>query len=341
MAKRYRICVLTEGDGPVKIRGFTLSAWFPKFTLWLLTFIILALCVYAGYAHKQLSHIEDRSLELQILQSAKVASDLQLAAVTERLHGLEWQMGELAKRERDLSLLTREFNIQLGLPEGSELASVWPELVNTVAWTWGATADQGGVDAAPFHDNSPMEALRGMHRDLDRLEESAAATELALSELSAALLGSKELLSVTPYSNPVPAGRVSSTFGYRSSPFGGRLDFHRGLDLAAPVGTPVYAPADGTVLSSDWSKSGYGLMITIDHGYGLSTRYAHLSEALVTVGQKVTRGEMIAKVGSTGRSTGPHLHYETLLGEVNVDPQSFIQAKLDYKTADLDPKNQK
>jgi murein DD-endopeptidase MepM/ murein hydrolase activator NlpD len=168
------------------------------------------------------------------------------------------------------------------------------------------------------------------------LEESAAATELAISELSMALLGSRELLSVTPYANPVPAGKVSSTFGYRGSPFGRGLDFHRGLDLAAPVGTPVYAPADGTVLSADWSKSGYGLMITIDHGFGLSTRYAHLSEALVTVGQKVTRGELIAKVGSTGRSTGPHLHYETLLGEVNVDPADFIQAKLEFQSAKLE-----
>ncbi|MDR2353873.1 MAG: M23 family metallopeptidase, partial [Deltaproteobacteria bacterium] len=172
-------------------------------------------------------------------------------------------------------------------------------------------------------------------RDLDKLEASAAATELALSELSAALKGSEMLLSVTPYANPVPTGRFSSGFGYRSSPFSGGLDFHQGLDLTAPVGTPVYAPADGTVLSSDWSISGYGLMITLDHGFGLTTRYAHLSESLVTVGSKVTRGQMIAKVGSTGRSTGPHLHYETILGEVPVDPLTFMKASLEYQTASL------
>jgi murein DD-endopeptidase MepM/ murein hydrolase activator NlpD len=146
---------------------------------------------------------------------------------------------------------------------------------------------------------------------------------MALGELTAALEGSRGLLAATPTLTPVPNGRFTSGFGYRGSPFGRGSDMHLGIDLAAPIGTPIYAPADGLVVSSDWSSSGYGQMITIDHGYGLTTRYAHLSESLVEAGSKVVRGQVIAKVGNTGRSTGPHLHFETVLGGVHVDPLIF------------------
>jgi murein DD-endopeptidase MepM/ murein hydrolase activator NlpD len=108
---------------------------------------------------------------------------------------------------------------------------------------------------------------------------------------------------------------------------------HQGLDLAAPVGTPIYAPASGTVLTADWSGNGYGLMVTIDHGFGLTTRYAHLSETLIEAGAKVERGQLIAKIGNTGRSTGPHLHFETSLGGVPVDPMTFIRTNQGLLTA--------
>ncbi|MDR1080941.1 MAG: M23 family metallopeptidase [Deltaproteobacteria bacterium] len=335
---------MSEGRGPLKIRGFTLPAWLPVALVAVAVAVAAGLSVYSFHANRAISGFEDRSYELEILQTENAAKEIQVAALTERLAALEGQVGELSGRDRDLTLLTRDFNRQLGLPEGAELAEVWPELVNTVAWTWGGQKDQGGVDrrsgpAGPSLGSS-AEVIRGLHRDLDRLEEGAAASGFVLSELSTALMGSRSLLAVTPIANPVPGAKVSSLYGYRSNPFGRSLDFHAGLDLAAPTGTSVYAPADGTVLSSDWSKSGYGLMITLDHGFGLSTRYAHLSESMVEPGQKVRRGELIARVGSTGRSTGPHLHYETRLGETAVDPLSFLQAKLEYQTAFLEEKRE-
>ncbi|MDR2612753.1 MAG: M23 family metallopeptidase [Deltaproteobacteria bacterium] len=333
---------MTEGRGPLRIRGLVIPAWVPVVAVAFTICLASALSIYAFHANRAISGFEDRSFDLEILQAENAAKELQVAALTERLSALEGQVEVLSDRDRDLNLLTRDFNRQLGLPEGTELAAVWPELVNTVAWTWGGQQDQGGVSREPggpaLPAANPVTVLRALHRDLDRLEEGAAATGFALSELSSALMGSQNLLAVTPYANPVPGGKVSSLFGYRSNPFGRSLDFHAGLDLAAPTGTPVYAPADGTVLSSDWSKSGYGLMIALDHGYGLTTRYAHLSESLVAPGDKVARGDLIARVGSTGRSTGPHLHYETLLGETAVDPQTFLQAELEYQTAYLEEK---
>jgi murein DD-endopeptidase MepM/ murein hydrolase activator NlpD len=332
---------MTEGRGPSIVKGVSIPVWLAKLGLWTFALAIVAVSAFAFYSHRTISGMEDNSLELQILKSQNAGKDIQIESVNERIQDLEWQVEVLSAREQELALLTREYNIQLGLPDNSKLAEVWPALVNTVAWTWGGKeAGQGGVDRkapkATTGATSTVEVLRGLHRDLDKLTRSAATTEMALSELSAALEGSQALLAVTPYANPVPNGKVSSLFGYRSSPFGGGgVDLHQGLDLAAPIGTMVYAPADGTVLSSDWSKSGYGLMVTLDHGFGLTTRYAHLSESLVTPGQKVKRGEGLGKVGSTGRSTGPHLHYETVLGEVAVDPFNFVRAKLEYQVPSL------
>jgi murein DD-endopeptidase MepM/ murein hydrolase activator NlpD len=157
--------------------------------------------------------------------------------------------------------------------------------------------------------------------------------DLALSELTQALEGSRELLAATPTSLPVVKGRLTSSFGYRASPFGRGSDMHLGMDMAAPVGTPVYAPASGLVLSADWSGNGYGLMITIDHGFGLTTRYAHLSEVLVEAGQQIEKGFLIAKIGNTGRSTGPHLHFETVLGGVAVDPMTFLRSNVGAQSA--------
>ncbi|MDR2405208.1 MAG: M23 family metallopeptidase [Deltaproteobacteria bacterium] len=336
MASRYRILVMKEGNGALKSRSYSLSTWIPKAFIVFGFMLIALLAGYSYYSHNLLMSIEDHTVEIDLLNTQSAGKGLQFEALTERLHDLEAQVADLTKRENDLALLTQEFNMQLGLPEGTELAEIWPELVNTISWTWGGVNAQGGVDAKERTLNkdevSSIEVVRGLHRDLDKLSESAEDTELALSELTTALSGSTALLAVTPYANPVPGGKVSSLFGYRSSPFRGMpLDFHQGLDLSAPNGTPVYAPADGVVLSSDWSKSGYGLMITLDHGYGLTTRYAHLSGSLVNVGDKVKRGDHIGKVGSTGRSTGPHLHYETLLGGVPVDPWGFIRADLESK----------
>ena len=133
-------------------------------------------------------------------------------------------------------------------------------------------------------------------------------------------------LALVPYRKPV-VGEVEFTsgFGVRSDPFLGRPAMHTGLDFRAQTGDPVRATANGKVVSSGWS-GGYGRMVEIDHGNGLSTRYGHLSEINVKVGDFVKIGQVIGEVGSTGRSTGPHLHYETRIDGEAVDPQKFLRA---------------
>jgi len=133
-------------------------------------------------------------------------------------------------------------------------------------------------------------------------------------------------LALVPYRKPV-IGEVEFTsgFGVRSDPFLGRPAMHTGLDFRAQTGDPVRATANGKVVSAGWS-GGYGRMVEIDHGNGLSTRYGHLSEINVKIGDAVRIGQVIGEVGSTGRSTGPHLHYETRIDGEAVDPQKFLRA---------------
>ena len=127
-----------------------------------------------------------------------------------------------------------------------------------------------------------------------------------------------------PSAQPVTRFILTSFFGVRADPFEGTARMHAGLDMAAPVGTPVYATADGVVAHAGPSN-GYGNLVEIDHGRGVHTRYGHLSAVLVAENSRVHRGDLIGRVGSTGRSTGPHLHYEVRLDDRAINPLPFLQ----------------
>lgn len=138
----------------------------------------------------------------------------------------------------------------------------------------------------------------------------------------------KHLSKVTvPSSPPVSTGWHSSNYGWRIDPFTGRNAFHEGVDFNVDVGTPVMAAAGGVVISSQFNTSGYGNLIEIDHGNGMVSRYAHLSKMLVREGDIVLRGQKIGFSGNTGRSTGPHLHFEIRIGGAPQNPASYLQAR--------------
>jgi murein DD-endopeptidase MepM/ murein hydrolase activator NlpD len=131
-----------------------------------------------------------------------------------------------------------------------------------------------------------------------------------------------KVLASTPSLAPV-SGFFSDGFGWRRDPIDGAREFHKGVDIVASTGTPVRASADGLVTAAG-RMAGYGAMIQVVHGFGMSTRYGHLSRVMVAPGQRVKRGEVIGLVGSTGRSTGPHLHYEVFRAGVQVDPRKYL-----------------
>jgi murein DD-endopeptidase MepM/ murein hydrolase activator NlpD len=135
----------------------------------------------------------------------------------------------------------------------------------------------------------------------------------------------RSLVSI-PVRKPILGeGEIVSGFGERIDPFLSRPAMHTGLDFRAEIGDPILVTANGTVTAAGWS-GGYGNMVEVDHGNGFATRYGHMSEIDVKVGQQVKIGQSLGKVGTTGRSTGPHLHYETRIDGEAVDPQKFLNA---------------
>ncbi len=127
-----------------------------------------------------------------------------------------------------------------------------------------------------------------------------------------------------PTIQPVSLKKISAYFGFRSDPFTHRTTMHCGIDFTGSVGTPIHATGDGIVVDAEYSFSGYGKQVVIDHGFGYKTRYGHLSKIEVKPGDKVKRGQILGLLGSTGRSTGPHLHYEVLLRNVATDPLNYF-----------------
>ncbi len=164
--------------------------------------------------------------------------------------------------------------------------------------------------------------LREMHDQVEQLHEASAIQKKAFGDLHEYLQGQKSLLASTPTIRPT-TGWISSRFGYRISPFTGAKEFHQGIDIATRRDTPIVAPADGTVTFVG-RKGRLGKSMVIDHGNGMLTRYGHVNKYLVKRGTHVKRGEKIALVGNTGRSTAPHLHYEVHLNGLPVNPKKHI-----------------
>jgi murein DD-endopeptidase MepM/ murein hydrolase activator NlpD len=184
-----------------------------------------------------------------------------------------------------------------------------------------------GLDAARFVGNSkasaqggplvPMQAAKGS----GPFEQKLAQVHFTIQQTERM----RRVVNSLPIARPMPAEfETTSGFGSRSDPFTRSLAMHTGIDFRAPTGTPVRATAPGKVVEAS-HVGGYGNMVEIDHGNGLTTRYAHLSSMDVDVGEAVTKGAIIGRVGSTGRSTGPHLHYETRMDGDAMDPQRFMR----------------
>ncbi len=187
-----------------------------------------------------------------------------------------------------------------------------------------------GVGGRTYRETTPplflqpalREDLTLLRGSIGELQREVAFEEESLNEVLRSLETQKDLLAHTPSIMPA-AGRLTSGFGWRHSRLLRRREFHKGIDIANRSGTPIFAPADGVVAYRGWRK-GFGRFLTIDHGYGYKTRYGHLKRILVKVGERVRRGQIVAHMGNTGLSTGPHLHYEVLVLGTQVNPTSYI-----------------
>lgn len=173
-----------------------------------------------------------------------------------------------------------------------------------------------------YNDNY-VTLMREMQDQSSALSVSPKDQEAIYNSLIQHLQDRRAQIAAIPSIRPLEGGRLTSPFGYRKSPFGSKMVMHTGIDISAPMGAPVLATAAGTVVSSKY-QGYYGLIVAIDHGQGLVTRYAHLSRAMVNQGAYVSRGQLIGHVGRTGRATGTHLHYEVILNGTFVNPEKYI-----------------
>lgn len=180
--------------------------------------------------------------------------------------------------------------------------------------------DEGSVIGPPGDDI--FRYIDDLELEVILVERLAAAELMAYDSLVNYFVKRKSELAQIPTIWPVD-GIFVSDFGPRIDPFTGAVRFHKGIDLACISGTPIYTPADGMVVFVGWT-GGWGLNVVIRHTEHISTRYAHCSASCSVVGQRVMRGDLIARVGSTGRSVAPHLHYEVLIDGVQVDPEDYI-----------------
>lgn len=183
-------------------------------------------------------------------------------------------------------------------------------------------APQGAGGALVASRDISMDELMGA---LDRIDQSSGSRVDWLTVVESRLFDQKIQRTMVPTERPVVGVQVGSAFGFRIDPITGRSALHTGLDFPSDTGTPILAAAGGLVVVQEYHPA-YGNMVEIDHGNDLITRYAHSSKVLVKKGDIVKRGQKIAEVGSTGRSTGPHLHFEVWVSGVPQDPQRFLAA---------------
>jgi murein DD-endopeptidase MepM/ murein hydrolase activator NlpD len=208
-----------------------------------------------------------------------------------------------------------------------------PALANSSATADIAAPLRAAQAAKPATLGNGDEKFRKLFNNWQELEETAvpalAAVAEAASEANRSIVArptaSRHMSGVSiPSLMPVANIRLTSSFGMRDHPISGRRRAHKGIDLAAPTGTPIHASADGIISKAKWF-GGYGLFVSIEHGGKIQTRYGHMSRLNVAEGQRVAKGDVIGFVGTTGRSTGPHLHYEVRINGEAVNPVPYLQ----------------
>jgi len=295
------LTIFVVPDGTSRVRQFKI----PRFLPLIFCILFLSISVMALWSIRDYQVIKTRMPQLSRLQMENKLQKTQLQHLARRIDETLTRMCELKEFDRKLKIMV---NLENG-DEAQEFQGI-------------GGSEPGAQRPLLTMAGNRAEFFRSMHRSLDALDSEITTSEQDKAELYKFLENQKVILASTPSIWPTK-GWLSSRFGYRMSPFTGKKEFHKGIDISTRIGAPIVAPADG-IVSKVYQDRGYGNVLCIHHGYGVSTKYAHLKNALVKKGQFVSRGETIALVGKTGRTTGPHLHYEVHLNKVAVDPLRYI-----------------
>jgi len=277
----------------------------PRFFLYMFLFFIPLIAAYIFWVIGDYKDVKAKVPEIASLQKQNEQQKVQLTYLGQRIERINQKMSELNEFDRKLKIMT---NLEESAGQGPFI---------------GVGGSEPMMLASNSYVNEPVkEMVLSMHQSLDVLNEDIITGDQVKHKLFQYLEDQKVLLSSTPSIWPTK-GWLSSRFGYRISPFTQRKEMHKGLDISTRLNTPIIAPADGIIIRTGWNGS-FGKMISIRHGNGYITKYAHLNKILVKKGQAVKRGDKLGLVGQTGRSTGPHLHYEVHLKGVPVNPLRYI-----------------
>lgn len=255
-----------------------------------------------------------------VRSSSKLFHTNRLAAVEKENAVLKAKVNQYAKRVESLG---REVHQNFDFQKKARLLANMDDLNTDVAEVGVGGPDLEGSRSLLGLGDEARAKVGPLEKDLDKLSRQARLQRESYEHIIAKLSADQNLLSATPSIRPVASGFITSRFGRRMDPFTGQAASHYGVDYSARAGTPIMATADGVVtFTGRWYE--FGWAVEISHGNGIVTRYAHCSKVLVQMGQRVTRGEVIARVGSSGRSTAPHLHYEVLLDGARKNPLAYV-----------------
>lgn len=282
-------------------------------SVFLIAVLVCAGAFYGGFRAAEAFGISNPGAQAGVwraeLAQQKSVVDGTRRALQQNLDALALRLGQMNAHVVRLDALGQRLTQMAGLKDGEFDFTSEPSL--------------GGPEE-PLADTEYMQ-ISGVVSALDVLDEQLTDRGRQLTVLEDLLLNRKLRDEVRPGGRPVLAGYISSRFGSRTDPFTGRHAYHKGVDFAGREGAEVVAVASGVVI---WSgqRFGYGQLVEINHGNGYVTRYAHNADNLVAVGDTVRRGQVIARIGDTGRATGPNLHFEVLLNDKQVDPLTYISA---------------
>ncbi|KAB1443658.1 M23 family metallopeptidase [Pseudodesulfovibrio senegalensis] len=296
--RKYHIVVFKDKQG--SCRKLQMRGWV------MFTLFFLMVGLGAGNIILWNKYINQTGLEKTLSMAEKTVQEqkTQLLSLSQKINALQKSLSRI-----------RDFDSKLRV-----MINLDQESAQTASAKGGSANENFSDSYLPLYRQELL--ARKMHDFLHQLSVEARLEEVRQQEIVQSLRTKQDILEATPSIWPT-SGWVTSPFAWRTSPFTGKREFHKGIDISAPRGTPIYAPARGMVQFAGHDGS-YGLHIRLKHNSSLTTRYGHMNRLAVKVGQTVTRGELIGYVGNTGRSTGPHLHYEVRLNGVPVNPKRYI-----------------
>ena len=293
--------ILIFGHKTSKTRHLRIPKKTVKISLYLCAFALLSTTFFfCDYLQ-----VKKRAFELNRLRQETQNQRSQIQFFSARIEDLEKQLSKLKDFDKKIRIIAN-------LEKGQEAAP---------------SMGMGGPSPSDIREKLKKEKegdglVQQMRSDIERLQSEALSREESLTELEKLLQVKREMLVHTPSVWPV-MGWVTSGFGFRTNPFTGLTQMHEGLDISNRMGIPIIATANG-IVSDVGNDTALGKVVVLFHGFGMTSRYGHQNKVFVKVGQRVKRGDKIGEVGMTGKTTGPHLHYEVKLNGIPVNPMRYI-----------------